>query len=292
VRKVIGAGANGIIFLTYQGCVVKVAFSTYHHSDYYKTEDGDIRSKTLDQIIKLGLTSLTGYEILVKEHYLVVHEYHALQSYTLNELLTYTSTSSFIKNCLVQLVNIVVKLHNKGLMHDDLKPINIMVTEEEEQIKKKRQRCSDSEADDEETKFIMVAVDVGSIDNRLRFSPKQTTPPYSVTFLGPSGNAIYMMLATMISCLCHPSRYPQVFHVGGLDVLPMFVKNFLKESDSLTTLTNKLEILLGYKQSQEVIEMLVALLYTIALNSCDSHPKKKEYVEFVARILPELAPFL
>ena len=111
VKKVLGAGANGIIFWTYQGCVVKVAFSTYHHSDYYETEDGDIRSKTLDLIIQLGLTSLTGYEILLKGHTLVVHEYHALQSYTLNELLTYTSTLSFIKTCLVQLMNIVVKYY-------------------------------------------------------------------------------------------------------------------------------------------------------------------------------------
>jgi hypothetical protein len=101
-----------------------------------------------------------------------------------------------------------------------------------------------------------------------------------------------MIFATMISCICHPLIYPQLFHVGGLDVLPAFVQKFLKESYDLPTLEQNLEILLGYKQSQEVIEMLVTLLYTIALNSCDSHPKKKEYTEFVARILPELKAFL
>ena len=288
VKKVIGAGGNGIIFLTHQGCTIKICFLSYHHTDYYKTADGDIRSKTLDKIIELGLTSLTGYEILVKEHYLVVHEYHSIQSYTLNELLTNTSTSSFIKKCLVQLVNIVVKLRKERLMHNDIKAINIMLSMN---MKRRRHNVSDA-SDEDENNFNMKFVDVISIDNIFRFSWEQTTPPYSVIYLGPSGNAIYMIFATMISCLCHPLIYPQLFHVGGLDVLPAFVKKFLNESYDLQTLEQNLEILLGYKQSQEVIEMLVALLYTIALNSCDSHPKKEEYVEFVARILPELKQFL
>ena len=241
-----------------------------------------IKSKTLDRIIESGLTSLTYYEVFLKGGYVVVHQYHSLQSYTLNELLTKLSSALFIKKCLVQLVNIVVKLREERLMHNDIKPINVMLSNKRE---KKRKR-------DEDDDFLVKLVDVDSIDGIIRFSWKQTTPPYSVIYLGPSGNAIYMIFATMISCLCDPLIYPQMFHVGGLDVLPAFVQKFLKESDTLPTLTNKLEILLGYKQSQEVIEMLIALLYTIALNSCVSHPKKEEYTEFVARILPELKTFL
>ncbi len=290
VERVVGVGGNGIIFWTHQRCTVKICFSSYHESDYYQTEDGDIRSKTLDKIIRLGLTSLTDYEIFIKGHYVVVHQYHSLQSYTLNELLTNSSSVSFIKKCLVQLVNIVVKLREERLMHNDIKALNIMLSMLP--MIRKRQHDDSDASDEEDDDFIMKLVDVDSIDGIFRFSWKQTTPPYSVIYLGPSGNAIYMIFATMISCLCHPLIYPQLFHVGGLDVLPAFVQKFLKESYDLPTLKQNLEILLGYKQSQEVIEMLIALLYTIALKSCVSHPKKEEYTEFVARILPELKTFL
>ena len=287
-KKVLGAGANGVIFLTYQNQVVKVCFSPY--PDNYQNENGDWRCHTLDFIISLHVTVLCDYEI-TRGRYIGLRQYMSLQSFTLNEILTSLSTSDFIVSCMNQLLALVFKLWQNGLIHNDVKPINIMLSQKKSN---KRKRVDSDESDDDEQKsYKMIFIDVESIVNRrTNFKSSNATPPYSMSTLGPTANALYMIVTTIISCLCLKSEYKQWFHESGLHIIPGLVTSFCEKNHPLDTIKQVIHKLLGYEQSPIVVNMLVSLIYAVALNSCEVHPQKVEYTEFITTHFPQLAPFL
>jgi len=286
-KKVLGAGANGVVFWTFQNQVIKICFSPY--SDIYQIEDGDWRCYTLDAIILLGVTALCDYEIIGRE-YMVLHQYMSLQSFTLNQILTSLSTSDFIVSCMNQLLSLVLKLWQNGLIHNDVKPPNIALSP------KKRKRPSGDEScdgsDDEEQTYKMLFIDVDSIVGFMMFKSSNATPPYSMITVGPTGNALYMIFTTIISCLCFRPEYNQWFHEGGLHFIPDLVNSFCKKNHPLDTIKQVIQKLLGYEQSLIVVNMLVSLIYAVALNSCEVHPQKVKYTEFITTHFPQLAPFL
>jgi hypothetical protein len=289
-KKIIGAGANGVVFLTFQNQIIKICFSPY--SDIYQNKYGDWRCYTLNLIISLGVTALCDYEITGGK-YMGLRQYMSLQSFTLNQILTSLSTSDFIVSCMIQLVALVLKLWQNGLIHNDVKPINIMLSPEQspeqslKQSKKRKRPCSD-----DEQKYKMLLIDTESIVDYRRFRSSNATPPYSMTTVGPTGNALYMIVTTIISCLCFRLEYNHWFHEGGLHIIPDLVTSFCKENHPLDTIKKVIHKLLGYEQSPIVVNMLVSLIYAIALNSCEVHPQKVEYTEFITTHFPQLAPFL
>lgn len=287
-KKVLGAGANGVVFLTFQNQVVKVCFSPY--TDNYQNEDGVWRCHTLDFIISLHVTALCDYKITFGQ-YVGLRQYMSLQSFTLNEILTSLSTSDFIFYCMNQLLSLVFKLWQNGLIHNDVKPINIMLSPEipQKQSNKRKRVDSDESDDEEQPKYYMKFVDVESIVKLNMFKSSNATLPYSMTQVGPTGNAFYMIFATMISCLCFRLEYNQYFHEGGLDIIPDLVTSFCRENYPLHTIKQVIHKLLGYEQSPIVVNMLVSLIYAVALNSCEVHPQKMEYIEFITTHFHQLA---
>jgi hypothetical protein len=286
VIKIIGAGANGVVFLTFQNQIVKVCFSPY--DDIYQNKDGDLRCTTLDIIISLRVTALCDYEITGRT-YMELRQYMSLQSFTLNEILTSSSTSAFTICCMNQLLALVFKLWKCGFIHNDVKPINIMLSSKQS---RKRKRDENDENDELEQEYDMVFVDVESIFRNNLFRASRATPPYSMSTVGPTANALYMVFVTMISSLCLKSNYPKYFHEGGIYIIPNLVTNLCRNNYSLDIIKQFIKKLLGYEQSTIVVNMLVSLIYAVALNSCEVHPQKMEYTEFITTHFSQLRPFI
>lgn len=290
-KKVLGAGANGVVFLTFQNQIVKVCFSPY--TDNYQNEDGIWRCHTLDFIISLRITALCDYEITFGK-YVGLRQYMSLQSFTLNEILTSLSTSDFIFYCMNQLLSLVFKLWQNDLIHNDVKPINIMLSPEipQKQSNKRKRVDSDESDDDEQPKYYMKFVDVESIVKLNMFKSSNATPPYSMSTIGPTANALYMVFVTMISSLCLKSNYPKYFHEGGIYIIPNLVNNLCRNNYSLDIIKKFIKKLLGYEQYPVVMNMLVSLIYAVALNSCEVHSQKIEYTDFITTHFPQLRPFI
>jgi hypothetical protein len=282
-KEVIGFGANGVVFLTFQDQVIKICFSPY--SDIYQNEDGEWKCYTLDLIISLGVTALCDYEITGGK-YMGLRQYMTRQTWTLNQILTSVSTSDFIVSCMNQLLALIFNLWKNGLIHNDMKPINIMFSPK--QSKKRKRPCGD---DDEKKEFEIFLIDADSIVNFMMFQASNATPPYSIPTMGLLANVHYMTLVTMISCLCVRPEYTQWFHEGGLHIIPGLVTRFCEKKYSLDTIKQVIHKLLGYEQAPIVVNMLVSLIYAVALNSCEVHPQKEDYTKFITTHFPQLDRF-
>ena len=285
-------GGNGIVFKLLNNSVNKISFYN-SKSLYYRL--GILKCRTLDKTITSGQTALIDYNLSVSNNFLVLHQLLCLESFTLNEVLTSKSTPEFTIDCLKELLAIILALRHLGLIHSDFKPINIMLSAASEPSIgcKRRNGNGDFKLSNGIDNFKVTCVDADSTRDAInKYKSSETTLPYSWSILPENGNSIYMLLITMISCLCAPEQYGYFFHTGYLHNLYDIMYKIRNHHPTIETLNKIIEKILGYKQDPVVVDMLIALIYTVILNSCETHEKKKSYTAFIADKFPELIAFL